>query len=94
MHRASEGFVSLNGAVVNSQEVLTSQAVMARVQDTKAVKEVRALQELFDMLAQDNYRAVYGPGDVQAAQEFGAIQTLLISDNLFRSRQVGERERY
>eukprot|EP00958_Prasinococcus_capsulatus_P014272 scaffold1504_cov417-Prasinococcus_capsulatus_cf.AAC.12 len=76
------------------KEVLASQAVMNRVQDTKAVKEVQALQDFFDMLAQDDYRAVYGPSEVSAAQDFGAIQTLLVSDYLFRSRRVGERARF
>jgi len=37
------------------------------------------------MLSTDEMRAWYGPDDVRLAAERGAIGTLLISDELFRS---------
>ncbi len=40
------------------------------------------------MLGQDSARAFYGPGHVRAAYELGAIQTLLITDSLFRVNDV------
>ena len=40
------------------------------------------------MMGQDSARAFYGPGHVQAAHELGAIQTLLITDTLFRVNNV------
>ena len=40
------------------------------------------------MLGQDSARAFYGPGHVRAAHELGAIQTLLITDSLFRVNDV------
>ncbi len=46
------------------------------------------------MLSNDPARAFYGPGHVFAAAELGAIQTLLISDNLFRINSVDKRQRY
>ena len=57
-------------------------------QDTKAVKETKLLQDFYDMMAHDSARAFYGPGHVQAAHELGAVQTLLITDTLFRVNNV------
>ena len=42
------------------------------------------------MLGQDSARAFYGPGHVRAAAELGAIQTLLMSDTLFRVNDVAK----
>lgn len=57
-------------------------------QDTKAAKETKLLQDFYDMMARDSARAFYGPGHVQAAHELGAVQTLLITDTLFRVNNV------
>eukprot|EP00045_Choanoeca_perplexa_P006949 m.60954 g.60954 ORF g.60954 m.60954 type:complete len:103 (+) comp13867_c0_seq11:161-469(+) len=46
------------------------------------------------MLAHDEDRAVYGPGHVQAAFDASAIDTLLLSDALFRARSVADRKRW
>ena len=62
------------------------------MQDTKAAQEVAALQAFHIMLGQDSARAFYGPGHVRAAHELGAIQTLLISDTLFRVNDVAKVE--
>lgn len=42
------------------------------------------------MMARDSSRAFYGPGHVQAAHELGAVQTLLITDTLFRVNNVAQ----
>ena len=42
------------------------------------------------MMARDSARAFYGPGHVQAAHELGAVQTLLITDTLFRVNNVAQ----
>jgi protein pelota len=46
------------------------------------------------MMTADSARAFYGPGHVLAAAELGAIQTLLISDKLFRVNDIAKRARY
>lgn len=76
------------------KEVLTAPGISSRIKDTKAAREVGALQEFYDMLASDPSRAFYGPGHVFAAAELGAIQVLLISDSLFRINHVAKRKRY
>ncbi len=60
------------------------------LQDTKAAKETKLLQDFYDMMGRDSARAFYGPGHVQAAHELGAVQTLLITDTLFRVNNVAQ----
>jgi len=62
----------------------------ARTQDTKAAQEVGALADFHAMLGQDSARAFYGPGHVRAAADLGAVQTLLLSDTLFRVNDVAK----
>ena len=52
------------------------------LQDTKAAREVKVLQDFYAMLAHDSSRAFYGPGHVRAAHELGAVGTLLITDTV------------
>jgi protein pelota len=75
-------------------EALASPAVAARVSDTRAAAEVAALDAFYAMMGSDSARAFYGPGHVRAAAELGAVQTLLLSDELFRTAQPGERARW
>ncbi|KAF6264488.1 Dom34 protein [Scenedesmus sp. NREL 46B-D3] len=76
------------------KEVLALPAIAGKIKDTKAAREVAALQEFYAMLGADSSRAFYGPGHVLAAAELGAIQTLLISDKLFRINNVAKRKKY
>ena len=62
------------------KEVLSAPAVMSKIKDTKAAREVRALETFYSMLTLDSARAFYGPGHVMAAAESLAIDTLLITD--------------
>ena len=57
-------------------------------QDTKALRETRVLQEFYTMLSQDSARAFYGPGHIRAANELGAIGTLLITDTVLLVHDV------
>lgn len=63
------------------------------LQDTMASREVKALAEFYEMLSNSPARAFYGPGHVAAAAELGAIQTLLISDSVFRVNDVEKRRK-
>ncbi|CAI5506927.1 unnamed protein product [Closterium sp. Naga37s-1] len=76
------------------KEVLALPAIMTQIKDTKAAKEVKALEDFYAMLSNDSARAFYGPGHVEAANERLAIHTLLISDDLFRNADVKTRRRY
>ncbi|KAJ8447069.1 hypothetical protein Cgig2_022798 [Carnegiea gigantea] len=76
------------------REVLDAPNVMNMIKDTKAAQEVRALDDFFNMLSNDPARACYGPKHVEVAHERMAIQTLLITDELFRSADIATRQKY
>lgn len=76
------------------REVLDAPNVMNMIKDTKAAQEVRALQDFFSMLSNDPDRACYGPKHVEVAHERMAVQTLLITDDLFRNADLAARRKY
>ena len=59
-------------------------AVISRISDTKAAGEVKALESFYAMLQTDPSRAFYGKKHIKSACEAQAVETLLISDKLFR----------
>ncbi|XP_022742594.1 protein PELOTA 1-like isoform X2 [Durio zibethinus] len=76
------------------REVLDAPNVMNMIKNTKAAQEVRALKDFFSMLSNDPARACYGPKHVEIAHERMAVQTLLITDDLFRNSDVVTRQKY
>ncbi|KAF5452115.1 hypothetical protein F2P56_027148 [Juglans regia] len=76
------------------REVLDAPNVMSMIKDTKAAQEVRALKDFFNMLSNDPSRACYGPKHVEVAHERLAIQTLLLTDELFRNSNTAARRKY
>ncbi|XP_020571768.1 protein PELOTA 1 isoform X1 [Phalaenopsis equestris] len=85
---------STSGYKHSLKEVLDAPGVMNLIKDTKAAQEVRALKDFFDMLSDDTSRACYGPRHVEVANERIAIQTLLITDSLFKNADVLTRTKY
>ncbi|XP_071849133.1 protein pelota homolog [Apostichopus japonicus] len=76
------------------KEILADPALQVKLADTKASGEVRALESFYSMLQTEPDRAFYGLKCVEAANEALAIETLLISDELFRSKDIATRKRY
>lgn len=64
--------------------MLQDPAVLAKMSDTKAASEVKALETFYTTLQCEPAKAFYGKKHVMQAAEAQAIETLLISDNLFR----------
>merc|ERR1712180_301601 len=98
---ASPGFVKdqfaeymFAQAVKLEQKVLSDPAISSRLSDTKATSEVRALESFYTMLQNEPERAFYGIDHVERANEMLAIETLLVTDNLFRSTNLTERKRF
>lgn len=75
-------------------EVLDAPNVMSLIKDTKAAQEVKALKDFHEMMSNDPTRACYGPKHVEVANEQLAIQTLLITDELFRNADIITRRKY
>ncbi|XP_071495693.1 protein pelota homolog [Diadema setosum] len=76
------------------KEILSDPAISAKLADTKASGEVKALDQFYSMLQTEPDRAFYGLKQIQTANEGLAIETLLISDKLFRSSDIVKRKVY
>ncbi|EUB58449.1 Protein pelota -like protein [Echinococcus granulosus] len=76
------------------KEVLADPVVVSRIANTKAAGETAALNDFYQMLKVNPSRAFYGVKHVQAAVDSFAVETLLISDALFRSRDLAERKKF
>lgn len=64
--------------------MLQDPVVISKMSDTKAAGEVRAIEQFYTMLQCEPAKAFYGKKHVERACEAQAIETLLISDKLFR----------
>lgn len=76
------------------KELLVDPSVSLRIANTKAAAEVMLLSRFFELLSTDPDRCTYGYNYVQAACEQGALETLLLTDNLFRIQNVQQRQKY
>lgn len=85
---------SSSGFKHSLREVLQDPAILSRVSETKALGEVKALEQFYTMLQCEPSKAFYGFNHVQKAADALAIETLLISDHLFRAQDVNVRKQY
>lgn len=65
-------------------EILDDENIQMQLADTKYALEVNCLQTFYRMLSVDPLRACYGYDHVQKASEQGAVETLMMTDSLFR----------
>lgn len=85
---------SSSGHKYSLKEILSDPTVTSRLSDTKAAGEVKALEDFYKMLQHEPDRAFYGLAHVEKAADALAIDTLLISDKLFRHQEIATRSRY
>lgn len=85
---------SSSGFKHSLKEVLQDPSVMTKISDTKAAGEVKALESFYTTLQCEPAKAFYGKKHVERANEAQAIETLLISDKLFRCDDVKLRKDY
>lgn len=89
---------SASGHLHSLAEVLASPAVTSKLSDTKFARETQLMDRFFELLRKDDPRAWYGPREVEAAVERGAVGkgggSLLISNSLFRAQEVKVRQRW
>ncbi|PIL37082.1 hypothetical protein GSI_00774 [Ganoderma sinense ZZ0214-1] len=87
--------VHVNSPHVHSLvEALKSPEIASQMKETKFAREGIMLDKFFKMLASDEMRAWYGPDHVALASDRGAIGTLMISDELFRSSDPAMRKKF
>ncbi|XP_003748615.1 protein pelota [Galendromus occidentalis] len=85
---------SSSGFMDSLREVLQDPTVQVKLCDTKALAEVKALERFYEFFKSDPSRAFYGWKHVVHAANAQAVDTLLISDKLFRCQDVAQRKRY
>lgn len=85
---------SSTGYLQGLEEVLQDPGVQRSLADTKFAREAAVFSEFQKVLGADDGRAWYGPREVEQAVELGAVQSLLLTDALFRSDSVAERRHY
>jgi protein pelota len=83
-----------NGHKHALEEVFSDPAIMAKMDDTKVAKEVAVLNKFMRMMDTDPDRAYYGYAHVAKAHEQLAIDSLMVTDELFRSSSVKTRKQY
>ncbi|PVU95599.1 hypothetical protein BB559_002684 [Furculomyces boomerangus] len=76
------------------EEILKDPTVKTKLANTKATAEVVSLDSFYEMMNKDPSRAYYGFKHVSKAAELGAVGTLMISDQLFRSPEPNKRRQY
>lgn len=76
------------------EEVFSNPDIMAQITDTKVAKEVRELNKFMRMIDTNPDKAYYGYDHVHRANEELAIESLLVTDELFRSSDVVTRKKY
>ncbi|CAG9585244.1 unnamed protein product [Danaus chrysippus] len=86
--KASSGFKH------SLKEVLQEPSVINKISDTKAASEVKLLESFYTMLQLEPAKAYYGKKHVERANEAMAIETLMISDKLFRCQDIQQRKEY
>ncbi|ELR12906.1 translation factor pelota, putative [Acanthamoeba castellanii str. Neff] len=85
---------SSSGHKHSLKEVLSDPNVAPRLAETKAAGEVKALDEFFEMMRNDSDRAFYGYNDIVIADSRMAVQSLLLTDELFRASNIATRKKY
>jgi protein pelota len=76
------------------EEVFSDPAIMAQLTETKVAREVMILNKFMRMIEKDPDRAYYGYDHVAKAHEQLAIDSLLVTDELFRNSDVKTRKKY
>mmetsp|Transcript_4693 Transcript_4693/g.7710 ORF Transcript_4693/g.7710 Transcript_4693/m.7710 type:complete len:163 (+) Transcript_4693:131-619(+) len=76
------------------EEMLASPELVAQLGDVRAAGEVQVLQSFYQALSADPDRACYGYAQVQSANEQLAIETLLVSDTMYRCNDYALRSQY
>ena len=73
--------------------MLADSALRGQLADVKAAEETRALEKFYGVLSEDPDKARYGFASVSAANGLLAVDSLLVTDKLFKAADVHQRRR-
>lgn len=76
------------------KEVLNDVKVRNLIKNTESTIEIRLFNEFRDMLSSNSDRACYGLKNVDMALELMAIETLMITEELFRNSEISTKQKY
>jgi protein pelota len=76
------------------EEVFNDPIVAAQMTETKVAREVQVLHKFMRLMETDPDKAYYGYDHVAKAHEELAIDSLLVTDELFRASNIQTRKRY
>jgi protein pelota len=76
------------------EEMFSDPSIMAQMTETKVAREVEILNKFMRLMDTDPDRAYYGYEHVSKAHEQLAIESLLVTDQLFRASDVTTRKKY
>lgn len=74
--------------------MMSDPGILSRMQDTKVAKETEVLNRFMRTMESDPDRAYYGYDHVASAHEQLAIDSLMVTDELFRSADLKTRRKY
>ncbi|MHA1751137.1 MAG: mRNA surveillance protein pelota [Candidatus Helarchaeota archaeon] len=84
--------IPASGANVNSlYEVLKSEKIKTIMENLNLNEELELVNEIFQRIGKDTNTVAYKINDIEKADLYGAIDTLLILDKLFRECSIEER---
>eukprot|EP00978_Attheya_sp_CCMP212_P005862 scaffold13078_cov48-Attheya_sp.AAC.3 len=69
-------------------DIFSDPAIMSQITETKVAKEVMVLNKFMRMIDLDPDRAFYGYEHVRVANEQSAVDSLLVTDELFRNSDL------
>jgi protein pelota len=84
-HSLATGHAGMTGI----QEALKGGLASKVLEDSRVASETRFVERLLEEVARDGMYA-YGPEEVKEAVEAGAVETLLVTDEMARSREMDE----
>lgn len=70
-------------------EIVKRGAVSKVMKGSRVQEETELVDKFFEHISKDDNLAVYGTGDVRKAVDFGAVDTLLVSDTLIGKYREG-----
>jgi len=76
------------------KEVLSNSELMSKIGDTKCARDIKALEKFYKLLNECPEKAFYGVKQIQMAIEACAIDTFMITDELFRCSNHIERQKF
>ncbi|KRW99069.1 hypothetical protein PPERSA_11670 [Pseudocohnilembus persalinus] len=82
---------SSTGYLNSLNEALQDPSVINRLQDTKAIKQIKIFDEFYKELSKDENMVAYSEKSVIECYKQQAIKKLLISDKLFRTKDLNKR---